>query len=92
MLWVPLEDVGACFLVLRTPGMADETSILADWWDSFLRSGFFDVVVGCCALFAVAVAVAVAVAAFAGIRVLYLVRWCCPCAGRHLLSLPPQRK
>jgi len=30
--------------------------------------------------------------AFAGIRDVALVRKRCPCAGRHLLSLPPQRK
>jgi hypothetical protein len=29
---------------------------------------------------------------FAGIRELFVVRQGCPCAGRHLLSLPPQRK
>jgi len=28
----------------------------------------------------------------AGIRVVFSVCQCCPCAGRHLLSLPPQRK
>jgi hypothetical protein len=30
--------------------------------------------------------------AFAGIRDVALARRRCPCAGRHLLSLPPQRK
>jgi hypothetical protein len=28
----------------------------------------------------------------AGVRDLFLVRQRCPCAGRHLLSLPPQGK
>jgi hypothetical protein len=48
-----------------------------------VQGGFCFAFAAACFLFA---------SAFAGIRDVALARRRCPCAGRHLLSLPPQRK